>query len=104
MQRRNLSAAAFGAAALGAPCFAATASPSAPKWDETFDVIIVGSGSAGLTAAVRCKNLGIKRVLVIEKLPVMGGNSCIAVGDICAVDSPITRKAGTKDSLTTPGD
>ena len=42
---------------------------------------------------------GIKNVVVIEKLAVMGGNSCIAVGDICAVDSPITRKAKIKDSV-----
>lgn len=68
-------------------------------WDEVFDVVVVGSGSAGMTTAVRCKSLGIDRVVVIEKLPVMGGNSCIAVGDICAVDSPITRKAGIEDSI-----
>lgn len=100
-QRRHLlkSVAALGATALGAPALAKTATKEQPRWDETFDVIVVGSGAAGMTAAVRCKNLGIKRVLVIEKLPVMGGNSCIAVGDICAVNSPITRKAGTKDSV-----
>ena len=99
-QRRKLfqSAAAIGAAVLAAPVSAAPASDPR-KWDETFDVIIVGSGAAGMTAAVRCRSLGIRRVLVIEKLPVTGGNSCIAVGDICAVDSPITRKADIKDSI-----
>ena len=69
------------------------------QWDETFDVIIVGSGAAGMTSAIACKANGIKNVVVIEKLAVMGGNSCIAVGDICAVDSPITRKAKIKDSV-----
>lgn len=100
-QRRKLlqSFAALGATAVAAPAFAGSPKPDGIAWDETFDVIIVGSGSAGMTAAVRCRNLGIKRVLVIEKLPVMGGNSCIAVGDICSVDSPITRKAGVKDSV-----
>ena len=77
-QRRHLlkSVAALGATALGAPALAKTATKEQPRWDETFDVIVVGSGAAGMTAAVRCKNLGIKRVLVIEKLPVMGGNAC----------------------------
>lgn len=69
------------------------------RWDESFDVIVVGSGSAGMVGAVACKTKGIKNVVVLEKLPVMGGNSCIAVGDICAVDSSITRKAGIKDSV-----
>ena len=62
-------------------------------------MIVVGSGAAGMTAVVRCRSLGIERVVVIEKFPVQGGNSSIAVGDICAVDSPITRKAGVKDSV-----
>lgn len=92
---------AVGAAATAGSGFAAQ--PSADRtgihWDETFDVIVVGSGSAGLTSAVRAKTLGIKRVLIIEKLPVQGGNSSIAVGDICAVESPITRRAGIQDSV-----
>lgn len=69
------------------------------QWDETFDVIVVGSGAAGMVSAVACKAKGLQRVVVLEKLPVLGGNSCIAVGDICAVDSSITRKAGIKDSV-----
>lgn len=102
---RNLVAAGAGSAALGLSAVSGakensqTAPCGVPHWDETFDVIVVGSGAAGMTAAVRCRSLGIKRVVVIEKLPVQGGNSSIAVGDICAVDSPITRKAGVKDSV-----
>lgn len=100
---RNLVAASAGSAALGLSAVSGAKENSAPcgvpHWDETFDVIVVVSGAAGMTAAVRCRSLGIKRVVVIEKLPVQGGNSSIAVGDICAVDSPITRKAGVKDSV-----
>ena len=99
---RNIIAAGAGSAALGLSAVSGakensqTSPCGVPHWDETFDVIVVGSGAAGMTAAVRCRSLGIKRVVVIEKLPVQGGNSSIAVGDICAVDSPITRKAGVK--------
>lgn len=102
-QRRKFlkNLAALGAAPLAGTAFARSSSSdkTSVHWDEEFDVIVVGSGAAGMTAAVRCRNLGIERVVIIEKLPVMGGNSCIAVGDICAVDSPITRKAGVKDSV-----
>lgn len=102
-QRRKFltNLAALGAAPLAGAAFARSSSSdkTSVHWDEEFDVIVVGSGAAGMTAAVRCRNLGIERVVIIEKLPVMGGNSCIAVGDICAVDSPITRKAGVKDSV-----
>lgn len=101
-QRRLFLQGALASGAIGLYSSNACATSSSPqpiKWDETFDVIVVGSGAAGMTSAVACKANGIKNVVVIEKLAVMGGNSCIAVGDICAVDSPITRKAGIRDSV-----
>lgn len=39
------------------------------------DLIIVGAGGAGLSAAVTAKDLGVKNVLVLEKMPVIGGNT-----------------------------
>ena len=45
-----------------------------------YDLIIVGSGLAGLTAAFESNKLfnGEKRILVLEKLPKFGGNSAKA--------------------------
>ena len=37
------------------------------KWNNSFDVVIVGSGNGGLTAALCCHEMGIKNVLVVEK-------------------------------------
>lgn len=60
---RNIIAAGAGSAALGLSAASgakenAQAAPcSVPHWDETFDVIVVGSGAAGMTAAVRCRSL-----------------------------------------------
>ena len=42
---------------------------------EEVDVLVIGSGAAGLSAALAAKEAGAKRVLVIEKMPVIGGNA-----------------------------
>ena len=44
-----------------------------PNPDETFDLIVVGSGVAGLTTAVIAAESGIRRVVVLEKQPLLGG-------------------------------
>ena len=46
------------------------------KWDETADVVIVGSGFAGLAAAIEAKKAGAS-VVVLEKMATVGGNSII---------------------------
>lgn len=43
------------------------------KWDETVDFLIVGTGFAGLAAALEAHQIGIKNVLVIDKMPTPGG-------------------------------
>ncbi len=67
------------------------------KWDETYDVVVIGSGFAGYAAAIEAKNAG-SSVVVIEKMPVHGGNSIINGGDFCAPDTKLQREAGVKDS------
>ncbi len=49
------------------------------KWDETWDVVVVGSGFAGCSAAAQATADGAK-VLVLEKMPTYGGNSIINGG------------------------
>lgn len=50
------------------------------KWDETIDVVIVGSGFAGLAAAAEASAQGNK-VVILEKMPTYGGNSIINGGE-----------------------
>ena len=77
---------------------AAAATSSMPKkWDETFDVVVIGSGFAGLAAAIEAKNAGAS-VVVIEKMAVHGGNSIINGGDFCAPGTKLQKEAGVQDS------
>jgi fumarate reductase flavoprotein subunit len=56
------------------------------KWDETVDVLVVGSGFAGFAAAAEAA--GTKsETLIVEKMPVYGGNSIISGGSYASWDS-----------------
>ncbi len=67
------------------------------KWDETYDVVIIGSGFAGLAAAYEAKKAGAS-VVVLEKMRTPGGNSIINGGVVSAAGSPLQEKQGIKDS------
>lgn len=85
---------------------AAAALPAAPSvlartaatdWDETFDVVVVGSGVAGTVAAIAAAEKGAK-VLMIEKLNRTGGTSRFSGLNFACVGSPEQKKRGVKDS------
>src|SRR5579871_2975583 len=48
--------------------------------NETFDLVVIGSGPGGYVAAIRGAQLGLK-VAVVEKRPTFGG-TCLNVGCI----------------------
>ncbi|WP_169777175.1 flavocytochrome c [Campylobacter mucosalis] len=67
------------------------------KFDEEYDVVIIGSGFAGLAAAITSTEKGNK-VLILEKMGRMGGNSVINGGIFAVPHSDLQQKAGIKDS------
>ena len=67
------------------------------QWDETYDVVVVGTGFAGLSAAIEARLAGAS-VLVIDKMPVHGGNSIINGGDFAAAGNSFQKEAGVQDS------
>jgi fumarate reductase flavoprotein subunit len=68
------------------------------KWDRETEVLIVGTGFAGLAAAIEAFDAGSK-VVICEKSPVVGGNSTIASGAYNAVDPERQQKQDIKDSI-----
>ncbi|WP_031359705.1 FAD-binding protein [Caballeronia sordidicola] len=69
-----------------------------PNWDREVDVIIMGAGAAGMTAAIVAKNEGLVP-LVLEKTDQVGGTSAWSVGMMWFVDSAPMQAAGFKDSF-----
>src|SRR3954451_6447822 len=57
-----------------------------PGWTDTVDVVVIGSGIAGLTAALRARELG--SVLVVTKDVVASGSTQWAQGGIAAALGP----------------
>ncbi|CAB5138300.1 Flavocytochrome c flavin subunit [Olavius algarvensis associated proteobacterium Delta 3] len=67
------------------------------NWDEQKDVIIIGSGLAGLSAAIEAGEAGAS-VLVLEKMKVTGGNTRISDGGVAAPKNYLQKKQGIEDS------
>ncbi|WP_283107208.1 flavocytochrome c [Shewanella marinintestina] len=65
---------------------------------DTVDVVVVGSGGAGFSAAVSAHDHGAK-VILIEKEPVIGGNAKLAAGGMNAAWTDQQKAKGIKDSV-----
>ncbi len=88
---------AMGMVASGSREAAAAWDPLPKKWDETFDIVVIGSGFAGLAAAYEAKKAG-SSVVVLEKMRTPGGNSIINGGIMAVAGSPLQKEKGINDS------
>lgn len=66
---------------------------------ENADIVVVGAGGSGMSAAVRAETLG-KSVILIEKMPTIGGATVLNAGTLIATGSRYQREVmkETKDS------
>jgi 3-oxosteroid 1-dehydrogenase len=80
------------------PAAAAQGQPAGAE-DAEFDMVVAGSGAAGMTAALTATDLGLS-VLVIEKTGTFGGSTARSGGGIWAPGNAVLRAAGVTD---TPG-
>lgn len=68
-------------------------------WDDSRDVVVVGSGNGALTAALCLHDMGVRDVMVIEKSREVGGTSALSGGGIWVPGNHYAAAAGIEDSL-----
>lgn len=64
-----------------------------------WDVIVVGSGNGGMTAAITAKLRGAGKVLLIEKSELYGGTSALSGGGVWIPNNRYAKAAGAQDSV-----
>jgi 3-oxosteroid 1-dehydrogenase len=75
-----------------------TTGPAAePDASAEFDIIVVGSGAAGMTAALTAAHRGATAV-VLEKTGTFGGTTARSGGGIWAPGNQVLRRAGVADT------
>ena len=65
---------------------------------EQTDVVVIGAGAAGMTAAITAHDAGA-RVIVLEKQPITGGNRMLAAGGMNAAETKYQKEKGIQDSV-----
>ncbi|WP_230350837.1 flavocytochrome c [Lelliottia sp. WAP21] len=68
-----------------------------PNATKVVDVVVIGSGGAGLAAAIQAHDEGA-RVLIVEKMPSIGGNTIKASAGMNAAETRFQRVKGIEDS------
>ena len=70
------------------------------KEDREIDtqLVIIGAGGAGMTAAIMAKQAGIDFV-ILEKMPYVGGNTTKATGGMNAAETHYQKEQGIEDSV-----
>ena len=66
------------------------------SWDFETDLIVIGTGSAGLTAAIVGDHEGLE-VIVLEKEPFYGGTTALSGGVAWVPNNSLMAKAGIDD-------
>jgi len=70
--------------------------------EPEFDVVVAGSGAAGMTAALTAASQGLS-VVVIEKTAHFGGSTARSGGGVWVPGNSVLRRAGVKDSSELAG-
>lgn len=78
------------------------ATDSSDDWDEQVDLLVLGSGAGGLSAAVTGANEGLS-VLALEKTEFLGGTTAYSAGTCWIPNNHFQRAAGITDDAVVAG-
>lgn len=67
------------------------------EFEHTTNVVVVGSGAAGLTAALAAHDAG-REVIVLESMNEVGGSTALSGGGFWIPNNPYMKACGVKDS------
>ena len=95
---KNSVLSAIGTAGLLKTAEAAEAAKSTDQNVQEYDIVIIGSGCAGLTTAIEAADLGAK-VVVLEKMFGPFGNTIYAGGNFNATNTWVQKRDGIKDTV-----
>ncbi|MDO5292644.1 MAG: flavocytochrome c [bacterium] len=62
------------------------------------DIVIIGAGGAGMSAAIQARQNGATNVVVVEKMAQTGGNTVRATGGLNASETKFQAEKGIEDS------
>lgn len=97
LKTASLAGAGIAAGGILSSCASGEGGEQTISWVEEVDVIVIGSGFAGIAAAMEAKKAG-SSVLVIEKMRVLGGNSVINGGVMAVPNNDLQDQQGIQDS------
>ncbi len=63
------------------------------------DIVVIGAGGAGMTAAIQAVQDGATDVVVLEKMPAVGGNTTRSTGGLNAAGTQYQEADGIEDSI-----
>ena len=96
---RNLGLAAAGVGAAGCAVTKPLPRSDVTQWDAQADVVVVGSGAGGISAAIEARRRNAD-VLVLEKFQIPGGSSSLS-GGVCYLGggTPLQKALGFDDTV-----
>ena len=63
------------------------------------DIVVIGAGGAGMTAAIKAVQDGATNVVIVEKTGMAGGNTLRATGGLNAAETTFQDRDGIEDSI-----
>lgn len=67
--------------------------------DMKADIVVIGAGGAGMAAAIEAAEAGATNIVILEKMPLTGGNTVRSTGGLNACATDLQKQEGIEDSV-----